>query len=128
MLSDRPLYAVLPASDIDRAEAFYRDVLGLVPTGHEMGNLVYRLAGGTFQIYPTGNAGTAKNTTMGWSTDTFDEDVESLRAAGVVFEDYDLPEFKTVNGVATFGNEKSAWFTDTEGNILCISHTEGETS
>ena len=43
-----------------------------------------------------------------------------IKAAGVVFEDYDIPEIglKTVDGVAELDGTKSAWFKDTEGNIL----------
>jgi hypothetical protein len=44
-----------------------------------------------------------------------------LRERGVVFEDYDLPGLKTVEGVATFGDSKGAFFTDTEGNIIGLA-------
>jgi hypothetical protein len=43
-----------------------------------------------------------------------------LKRAGVVFEDYDFPELKTVDHVCVLGSEKAAWFKDTEGNYLCI--------
>ena len=36
------------------------------------------------------------------------------------FEDYDLPGLRTVDHIAEMGNEKAAWFCDTEGNILCL--------
>jgi hypothetical protein len=39
---------------------------------------------------------------------------------GVAFEDYDLPGLKTVNHIAESATHKAAWFTDTEGNILCL--------
>ena len=39
----------------------------------------------------------------------------------MTFEDYDLPGLKTVDGVATMGDLKSAWFKDSEGNTLAIS-------
>jgi hypothetical protein len=39
----------------------------------------------------------------------------------VVFEDYDLAWLKTVNSVATAGGAKTAWFKDSEGNILALS-------
>ena len=39
---------------------------------------------------------------------------------GVVFEDYDLPGLKTEGHVCGVGSEKAAWFTDPEGNILCL--------
>jgi hypothetical protein len=45
-----------------------------------------------------------------------------LRDRGVVFEEYDVPGMKTVNGVATMeGGMKTAWFRDSEGNFICIS-------
>jgi hypothetical protein len=44
-----------------------------------------------------------------------------LRERGVVFEEYDLPGLKTVDGVATFGDSKGAFFTDSEGNIIGLA-------
>jgi hypothetical protein len=47
----------------------------------------------------------------------------------VIFEEYDVPGLKTVNGIAEVeGNypskggagEKAAWFKDSEGNLLAI--------
>jgi hypothetical protein len=38
----------------------------------------------------------------------------------VVFEDYDTPEVKTINSVATLGQSKGAWFKDSEGNMLAL--------
>ncbi|TSC71764.1 MAG: glyoxalase/Bleomycin resistance protein/Dioxygenase superfamily [Parcubacteria group bacterium Gr01-1014_38] len=52
------------------------------------------------------------------------EEVADLRSRGVQFEEYDFPGLKTVNGIATRGREKSAWFKDTEGNILGLSQQE----
>jgi hypothetical protein len=48
-------------------------------------------------------------------------EVADLKARGVVFEEYDTPGFKTVNSIATGGGAKTAWFKDSEGNILAIS-------
>ena len=41
--------AMLPAQDLERAKAFYRDKLGLTPTQERdpMGGLLYELSGGT---------------------------------------------------------------------------------
>jgi catechol 2,3-dioxygenase-like lactoylglutathione lyase family enzyme len=44
----------------------------------------------------------------------------ALRKKGVEFEDYDLPEVKTVDGVATMGKHKGAWVKDPGGNILAL--------
>jgi hypothetical protein len=66
---------------------------------------------------------------MAWEVDDIEATVEHLRSRGVVFEVYDLPGLKTVNGIAEVaGNypssraagEKAAWFRDSEGNLLGI--------
>lgn len=120
MLKDLALMAVLPAKDISRAKEFYRDKLGLEPSESVMNdNLVYRCGNGTaFLLYQTDNAGTAKNTQMGWETDNLEREMEDLRSRGVVFEDYDFPGLKTENGVAKDDFGQGAWFLDSEGNIL----------
>ena len=45
----------------------------------------------------------------------------ALRARGVVFEEYDLPGVTMRNGIATGCGARTAWFKDTEGNILAIA-------
>lgn len=124
MLKDLDVMPVLPAKDITRARDFYRDKLGLEPaTTVDEDNLVYRCGNGSgFLLYRTDNAGTAKNTQMGWATSDVEREVEELRGRGVVFEEYDLPGLKTENGIATLPDlGKAAWFLDSEGNILNIS-------
>jgi predicted enzyme related to lactoylglutathione lyase len=123
MLKDSPIMAVLPAKDINRAKDFYRDKLGLESSDSmEQDSLVYKCGNGTsFLIYQTDNAGSAKNTQMGWETDNLEREMEDLRSRGVAFEDYDMPGLKTENGVATNDWGKAAWFLDSEGNILNLS-------
>ena len=48
---------------------------------------------------------------------------ELLRRRGVRFEEYDLPGVTMKNGIAIGGGAKTAWFKDTEGNILAISQS-----
>ncbi|MFC9333836.1 MULTISPECIES: VOC family protein [Arthrobacter] len=121
MLKDTPVAAVLPAKDIARAKEFYRDKLGLEPQAPGDDDVMYQCGNGTrFLLYRTDNAGTAKNTQMGWVTDNVERDVQELRSRGVVFEDYDLPGLKTENGIASSDAGKAAWFLDSEGNILSL--------
>ena len=49
--------------------------------------------------------------------------VSKLKEKGVVFEDYDMGDFKTVNSVATMGTIKAAWFKDPDENILALFFT-----
>ncbi len=113
---------VLPASDLARARTFYHDKLGFDPVEDHGDALVYRpVDGAVFEIYETPNAGSAKNTQMCWVTDDLDEEMQRLRERGVVFEDYDLPNLKTVDGVADMDGDRVAWFRDSEGNFICLT-------
>ena len=121
MLCGLSVIATLPAADIERAKKFYADKLGLQPAEtSSMGDLYYKCNGSMFTLYPSQYAGTAKNTAVGFETDDLERDMRELRSKGVVFEEYDMGELKTVNGVATSPDEKGAWFKDSEGNIIAV--------
>jgi catechol 2,3-dioxygenase-like lactoylglutathione lyase family enzyme len=111
--------------DIDRAKAWYADKLGFSPAS-EMGGFVldYRAGDSRFEVYKTEFAGTAKNTIGVWRLVGLRDEVARLRANGVVFEEYDFgDDEKTVDGILTdaSGEDLTAWFKDSEGNILAIS-------
>jgi hypothetical protein len=60
---------------------------------------------------------------MSFEVDDLESEIADLESRGVTFEDYDLPDLKTENHVATMGDEQAAWFMDPDGNILCVHHT-----
>ncbi|TDN87743.1 VOC family protein [Microbacterium sp. BK668] len=116
--------AVVAASDLARARSFYEGVLGLTandefPDQDEA--VFYELAGTPLMVYATSYAGTAKNTVFVIETDDLARDMAALRGKGVEFLEYDFPGLKTVDGVAELSGERSAWFADSEGNILALS-------
>jgi hypothetical protein len=121
MLTDRPLRLSIPAADLVRARQFYADRLGLTPVSEGEYGVNYRSGGMYFTIVPSESAGTAKYSLMTWLVEDIDLAVSDLRARGVIFEDYDLPILKTVNGIATLGTDRVAWFKDSEGNLLAIA-------
>ena len=55
---------------------------------------------------------------MGFQVDDIAAEVAELRSRGVVFETYDMPEFDPETMIATFPAIRSAWFKDTEGNLI----------
>lgn len=71
-------------------------------------------------MYPTPNAGTSTASQAFWEVDDVEREVVELKARGVKFEEYDMPGLNTRDSIATAGGAKSAWFKDTEGNILAI--------
>jgi len=121
MLQDFPMYAYIPAKDIDRARHFYEGKIGLKPTKEQEGGIVYEFANHTAAfMYPTPLAGTSQESQAFWKVDDLEREMAELRKRGVRFEDYDLPGVKTVNGIATSETAKAAWFKDTEGNIMAL--------
>lgn len=122
MLTRYPISVRVAAKDLGRARAWYAERLGLTPEAEEMGGLWYRFAGDTWLfLYETPAAGTARNTVAGWTVDDLAAVMAELRSRGVVFEDYDLGDFKTDDGVLELGGAKAAWFTDSEENIFELS-------
>ncbi|HEV7849475.1 MAG TPA: VOC family protein [Mycetocola sp.] len=122
MLMTSASFTVLPATDINRAREFYRGKLGLEPTLDQGEMLMYGSATAPdFMIYQTPNAGTAQNTQMCWRVTDIRSAMDELRSSGVTFEEYDSDDLKTVNGIAEYEGEYSAWFRDSEGNFLCLS-------
>jgi len=122
MLNNAPVTAILPVVDMQRARKFYEDTLGL-PVKEELAadHLLYECGEGTaLLIYKRGQT-KADHTAAGFWVQDLDAEMAELRNKGVVFEEYDFPGLKTANGVATIGNEKSAWFKDPEGNILALT-------
>ncbi|MCU1437022.1 MAG: glyoxalase [Naasia sp.] len=123
MLSE--MHPVLPAADLQRARTYYHDKFDLDPTDAGMGMLHYGEARSGFDMYETPNAGTAQNTQMVWMTDDLDADMRRLRERGVVFEEFEIPEMKTENGVVEQDGMRSAWFRDSEGNFIAITQRMG---
>ena len=122
MLSDSKVTANVPAADLDRARSFYADKLGLTPVQEDEGGLIYTTAGGTsFFLYLTEFAGQAGHTIAQWHVADIDGEVRELKDKGITFEHYDMPGVTWDGDIATIAEMgRAAWFTDSEGNIMCI--------
>jgi catechol 2,3-dioxygenase-like lactoylglutathione lyase family enzyme len=121
MLSECTIHTALPATDLQRARRFYAEKLGLTPESEGQDGLFFRCGGGSrFLVFPSGGAASGTHTQMTWNTPKIEAAVVELKARGVVFEEYDTPEVKTIDGVATLGQSKGAWFKDSEGNLLAL--------
>jgi catechol 2,3-dioxygenase-like lactoylglutathione lyase family enzyme len=122
MLKNAPITPYIPAADVARARRFYEEKLGLVPREEYAGGVIYECGRGTsFFMYPSPGAGTSKASYAFWTVDDVEAEVAELKGRGVVFEEYNMRGIKTVNSIATAGGAKTAWFKDTEGNILAVS-------
>ena len=138
------MHPELPAVDIRRAQAWYRDKLGLDPVtvdgepfdparDQEFEEMLYDTGMAKFGVYESRHAGTNHATAARLVTDDFDAVHARLAARGVVFEQYPIegnfdsdgavrPVWE--GGALVFPDEKTAWFRDSEGNVLALGSSD----
>jgi len=119
--------ARLPAQDLERARLFYFEKLGLEPDEARSGGYLYVCGGSAFGLFASSGASSGTHTQMGLEVTDLRAAVTALQNRGVVFETYEVPGLKTINGIAEItGNyaskggkgELAAWFKDSEGNLI----------
>ena len=124
MFNQSRVAAMLPAQDLARAKAFYRDKLGLTPTQEDQdprGGVMYELSGGTgFAVFLSSGKASGTHTQLALEVPDVEAAVKDLRARGLKFEEYDSPGLKTKDGIAEIAGTKVAWFKDSEGNLIAV--------
>jgi catechol 2,3-dioxygenase-like lactoylglutathione lyase family enzyme len=122
MLRDKDAMATIAVKDIEVARRFYEGTLGLEPTGAEQpGMRAYRSGASTVLVYESRYAGTNRATAATWTVgDELEAIVRALKAKGVAFEHYDLPNTTRQGDVHVSGTTSVAWLKDPDGNILSI--------
>jgi catechol 2,3-dioxygenase-like lactoylglutathione lyase family enzyme len=122
MLGSKDAVANLAVKSMETARKFYEGTLGLSQVGAEGQELiVYKSGSSTINVYRSKYAGTNKATAVTWVVgDELEGVVRALKAKGVIFEHYDLPDMTREGDVHVAGDMKVAWFKDPDGNILNI--------
>ena len=122
MLKIKRIGAAMPAQDVKRARQFYEQKLGLKPTNEQPdGSVMYMVGETGFLVFPSMGKASGDHTQMALDVDDVEDAVRELRKSGVRLEEYDFPELKTQDGLATLPDgSKGAWFKDTEGNLIAV--------
>jgi len=122
MLTKATTTTMLPVSDMDRAARFYADTLGLhqKATGADGSRIFDAGNGDAIGLLASEAGAQSKRTVLSFEVSDIAGEVRELEGRGVRFADYDLPDLKTVDHIAAMGGEKAAWFSDPDGNILCV--------
>jgi catechol 2,3-dioxygenase-like lactoylglutathione lyase family enzyme len=110
----------IAVTDLDRAKKFYGEILGFTVQDDRSDGVTYKAGPTWFLVYPSQFAGTNKATYMTFEVKDVEATAKELRDRGIVFEEYDMPGLKTVDGIAEIQGVKGAWFKDPDGNILAI--------
>jgi catechol 2,3-dioxygenase-like lactoylglutathione lyase family enzyme len=121
MLGEKEATVTIPVKELARAKKFYEGTIGMKPTdSSEMGVQGYKSGGASVMVYESQFAGTNKATAVTWMIDDVEGAVKELKAKGVTFEHYDMPNTQRQGDIHVSGDLKNAWFKDPDGNILAI--------
>ena len=123
MLRDTDAVATIAVKDLGKAARFYEETLGLSRAdGEDAEALVFESGDTTINVYQSSFAGTNKATALTWVVDDVEDVVDSLKAKGVKFEHYDLPDTTREGDIHVSGDIRVAWFKDPDGNILSVAN------
>jgi len=119
VLKNREAIATIPVKKLDVARKFYEGTLGLARVPSDEPEVLVFSSGNTqLLVYESQFAGTNKATAATWAVgDELEDIVRDLKAKGVTFEHYDLPDTTRKGDVHVSGNTNVAWFKDPDGNI-----------
>jgi catechol 2,3-dioxygenase-like lactoylglutathione lyase family enzyme len=122
MLGKKAAAATLGVKNIEVARKFYEGKLGLkLVVIQETGAASYETGGAPLFIYESGYAGSNQATAVTWNVGAdLDSLIEGLKAKGVTFEHYDMPQITRKGDIHTSGSRKVAWFKDPDGNIHAL--------
>jgi predicted enzyme related to lactoylglutathione lyase len=123
MLEQSNAFSGFAVDDVERAQKFYGDTLG-ISTSQANGILTLHLAGGRDTIvYPKPDFVPATYTILNFPVADIDAAVDALAERGVSFERYDSFA-QDERGVHRNGGPPIAWFKDPAGNILSVLQDE----
>jgi len=121
MLSKTNAIATIAVKNLEIARRFYHDTLGLEEARSDDKEVIVFTSGDSLiNVYRSQFAGTNKATALTWAVKDLDAEVRALKAKGVAFEHYDMPDLKLEGDIHVAGPMKVAWFKDPDGNILNI--------
>jgi catechol 2,3-dioxygenase-like lactoylglutathione lyase family enzyme len=123
MFANTKAFSGFAVDDLEQAQEFYSETLGLKTTLDD-DLLTLHLAGGRDTlIYPKPDFIPATYTILNFPVDDIDKAVDELSARGVRFEQYEGFD-QDEKGVFRGEGPNIAWFRDPAGNILAVLELE----
>jgi catechol 2,3-dioxygenase-like lactoylglutathione lyase family enzyme len=122
MLTKSKAFSSFSVNDLQKAKAFYQEILGVNVTDNPMGLIELHIEGGNkILVYPKPNHTPATFTVLNFPVTNIEEEVDELTQKGVLFEQY-TGEIQTDEKSISRGNggPDIAWFKDPAGNSLSV--------
>ena len=128
-LSNAHTVTKLPAQDLERARAFYRDKLGLEPIEERTGGLRYTCGPTEFHLFSSAGTPSGASTQMAFEVEDIDATLADLRGRGDTFERFEMSGFEVRGDTITAPDnypskgtgELGTFFYDSEGNLIGIA-------
>jgi len=119
-LGDAQLVGFVGVSDLDVAQRFYGETLGLALRDARPYALVHDASPPLLRITLVDRVVAAPYTVLGWAVADLEAEIDRLVAAGVEFNRYDgVPQ--DARGIWTApSGARIAWFRDPDGNTLSL--------
>jgi len=114
------LVAFAATRDLDRAERFYVDVLGLTLRTKNPGAVVLDSDGTELRVTLVQDKAHAPYTVLGWSVSDLTGQVTALRSRGLTFTRYPDLEQDGDDAWTALDGTRVAWFTDPDGSVLSL--------
>ncbi len=114
------LVAFVATTDLDRAERFYVDALGLAVKSRDSHGVVLDNDGVELRVNLVGQPTSAPYTVLGWSVADLSAQVDALRGRGVTFNRYPGMDLDADDAWTAPDGTRVAWFTDPDGNVLSL--------
>jgi catechol 2,3-dioxygenase-like lactoylglutathione lyase family enzyme len=129
LLSHAQTVTKLPAQDLGRPRAFYRDKLGLEPVEERTGGLRYVCGPTEFHLFISSGTPSGESTQMAFEVENLQATLADLRARGVTLERFDTSGFdvrgETIAAPDNYPSKGTGklgtFFYDSEGNLIGIA-------
>jgi predicted enzyme related to lactoylglutathione lyase len=120
MFNYKRSFASYSVNDLEKAKAFYGQLLGLETTETPEGLDIRTSDGMSVFLYPKENHEPASFTVFNFKVSNIEETVDDLTASGISFLHYDGDLQTDGKGIFRGQGPTIAWFTDPAGNILSV--------
>jgi catechol 2,3-dioxygenase-like lactoylglutathione lyase family enzyme len=121
MLGSSDLVGFVATTDIERARAFYGEVLGLAVVEESPFACVFDAHGTQLRVTPVGDVRAAPYTVIGWAVSDIVATVRALDEAGVSFTRYPGMDQDDTGVWNAPSGARVAWFRDPDGNVLSVT-------
>jgi predicted enzyme related to lactoylglutathione lyase len=125
MFKNTKIFSGFSVNDLQKAKAFYSQVLGMeITENKDMPLIELKIEGGSkVLIYAKPDHIPATFTVLNFPVDNVENAVDKLTGLGVHFEKYEGKLKTDEKGIFHGGGPKIAWFKDPAGNILSVLQT-----